>query len=75
MLAGLLLGLVHDRKLMREAQVNLAIRRFAGFGLHESLPHHSTLTKVRQRGVNTGRGVACGFHPDSRQCQHGRLSC
>jgi len=26
MLAGLLLGIVHDRKLMREARVNLAIR-------------------------------------------------
>lgn len=26
MLAGLLLGIVHDRRLMREAQVNLAIR-------------------------------------------------
>lgn len=32
MLAGFLLGIVHDRKLMREAQVNLAIRWFAGFG-------------------------------------------
>jgi hypothetical protein len=26
MLAGLLIGIVHDRKLMREAQVNIAIR-------------------------------------------------
>lgn len=30
MLAGFLLGIVHDRPLMREAQVNLAIRWFAG---------------------------------------------
>jgi hypothetical protein len=29
MLAGFLLGIVHDRRLMREAQVNLAIRWFA----------------------------------------------
>ena len=29
MLAGFFLGVVHDRKLMREAQVNLAIRWFA----------------------------------------------
>lgn len=28
-LAGFLLGVVHDRRLMREAQVNLAIRWFA----------------------------------------------
>src|SRR5690242_12336441 len=37
-LAGFLLGLVHHRKLMREAQVNVAIRRFAAYGLHEELP-------------------------------------
>jgi transposase len=49
MLAGLLLGLVHDRRLMREAQVNLTIRWFAGYGLHETLPDHSSLTRIRQR--------------------------
>ena len=49
MLAGLLLGIVHDRRLMREAQVNLAIRWFVGYGLHEALPDHSSLTRVRQR--------------------------
>src|SRR4029078_5381060 len=41
MLAGLLNGIVHDRKLMREGQVNIAIRWFTGYGLHEELPHHS----------------------------------
>jgi transposase len=49
MLAGLLTGIVHDRKLMREAQVDIAIRWFIGYGLHEKLPHHSSLTRVRQR--------------------------
>ena len=49
MLAGLLLGIVHDRKLMREAHVNVAIRWFAGFGLTEALPDHSSLTRIRQR--------------------------
>jgi IS5 family transposase len=49
MLAGFLLGLVHDRRLLREAQVNLAIRWFAGYGLHEALPDHSSLTRIRQR--------------------------
>ena len=38
MLAGFLLGIVHDRRLMREAQVNLAIRWCAGYALHETLP-------------------------------------
>lgn len=49
MLAGFFQGVVHDRKLMREAQVNLAIRWFAGYRLHERLPHHSSLTRIRQR--------------------------
>ncbi len=49
MLAGLLLGIVHDRRLMREAAVNLAIRWFAGYGLTEALPDHSSLTRIRQR--------------------------
>ena len=49
MLAGFFQGIVHDRKLMREAQVNLAIRWFAGYRLDEKLPDHSSLTKIRQR--------------------------
>ena len=49
MLAGLFQGIVHDRKLMRETQVNIAIRWFAGFRLHEKIPDHSALTKIRQR--------------------------
>jgi hypothetical protein len=35
LLADLLAGIEHDRKLMREVQVNIAIRWFAGYGLHE----------------------------------------
>jgi len=49
MLAGLLLGIVHDRKLLREAHVNIAIRWFIGYALHEALPDHSSLTRIRQR--------------------------
>jgi transposase len=49
MLAGFLLGFVHDRRLVREAQVNVAIRWFCGYGLHEALPDHSSLTRIRQR--------------------------
>ena len=37
------------RRLMREAQVNLAIRWFAGYALHEKLLDHSSLTRIRQR--------------------------
>src|SRR5262249_51930994 len=49
MLAGLLIGIVHDRKLMREAHVNIAVRWFIGYGVHEKLPDHSSLTRIRQR--------------------------
>jgi transposase len=49
MLAGFFQGMVQDRKLMREAQVNLAIRWFAGHRLDEALPDHSSLTRIRQR--------------------------
>ncbi len=49
MLAGLLLGIVQDRRLLREAQVNLAIRWFCGYALHERLPDHSSLTRIRRR--------------------------
>jgi IS5 family transposase len=34
---------------MREAAVHIAIRWFVGYGLHERLPHHSSLTRIRQR--------------------------
>lgn len=49
MLAGYLEGIVHDRKLMRRAQTDIAIRWFAGYRLHEELPDHSSLTRIRQR--------------------------
>ena len=49
MLAGFLLGVVHDRRLLREAQLNIAIRWFIGYGLHEPLPDHASLTRIRQR--------------------------
>ena len=49
MLAGFFHNITHDRKLMRDAQVNIAIRWFAGFRLDEKLPDHSSLTKIRQR--------------------------
>lgn len=67
MLAGLFQGITSDRKLMREAQVNLAIRWFAGYRLHEKLPDHSSLTRIRQRwGVERFKHIfrrsvqACG---------------
>lgn len=49
MLAGLELGIVQDRRLLREATVNIAIRCLAGYGLHEMLPNHWSPTRIRQR--------------------------
>jgi len=58
MLAGFFQGIVHDRKLMREAQVNIAIRWFAGYALTDRLPDHSTLSKLRKRwGAKTFRRI------------------
>lgn len=34
---------------MRDASVKLAIRWFAGYGMAEALPDHSSLTLIRQR--------------------------
>ncbi len=53
---------------MREARVNLAIRWFAGFGLTERLPDHSSLTRIRQRwGEELFRAI---FTRVLQECQH-----
>jgi len=71
MLAGFFQGIVHDRKLMREAQVNLAIRWFAGYRLHEKLPDHSSLTRIRQRwGADRFKGI---FQKTVQACVDGGL--
>lgn len=44
-----LYGYESVRRLMREVQVNLAYRWFIGYGLEESLPDHSTLSKALDR--------------------------
>jgi len=71
MLAGFFEGITQDRKLMRQAQVNLAIRWFAGYRLHESLPDHSSLTRIRQRwGADRFRQI---FERVVRQCVNAGL--
>lgn len=49
MLSGLVLGVVHDRALLRQAQVDLSIRWFIGYRLDEKLPDHSSLSVIRKR--------------------------
>ena len=71
MLAGFFQGLIHDRKLMREAQVNLAIRWFAGYRLDEPLTERSSLTRIRQRwGADLFRSI---FERTVAQCMEAGL--
>jgi transposase len=49
MLSGLVLGIVHDRALLRQAQVDLSVRWFIGYRLDEKLPDHSSLSVIRKR--------------------------
>lgn len=71
MLAGFFEGIVHDRKLMRRAQTDLAFRWFAGYRLDEALPNHSTLTRIRQRwGVERFQRI---FHRTVQACVDAHL--
>nr|MDQ2668679.1 transposase [Gemmatimonadota bacterium] len=42
-------GIRSERKLMEQAGYNLAMRWYAGYNLDESLPDHSSLSKIRTR--------------------------
>jgi transposase len=48
-IAGVVEGMPQSRALMRQAQVNVAIRWFAGYRLHEALPDPSSLSVTRRR--------------------------
>ena len=71
MLAGLLLGIVHDRRLMREAQVNIAIRWFIGYG-HQPVPVDSvevrpdiasTIQLTRRRSIPKAKASSASCAP------------
>jgi transposase len=71
MLAGFFQGITSDRQLMREAQVNVAIRWFAGYTLTDRLPDASSFTRIRQRwGEALFREV---FERSVRQCMDAGL--
>ena len=71
MLAGFFHGIVHDRKLIREAEVNIAIRWFIGYDLTDKLPHHSSLTRIRQRwGMDRFRKI---FEKTVEACMKAKL--
>src|SRR3984893_15683063 len=58
--------------MMREAQVNVAIRWFSGYALHDALPDHSSLTRIRQRwGVERFRQI---FERTVRACLAAKIA-
>ena len=48
-LVGCLYGIASDRQLCREVHLNLAYRWFCRLPLHEDVPDHSSLTRIRDR--------------------------
>ncbi len=42
-------GIRSERQLMRVVADRLSLRWYIGYDLHESVPHHSSLTKIRER--------------------------
>jgi len=50
MLAGFLMEIVRDRRLLREAASQSGHPLVIRYGRHELLPHHLSLINIRQRG-------------------------
>lgn len=48
-LVSYLFGIKSDRQLCKEIHLNLAYRWFCRIPLHEKVPHHSSLTRIRDR--------------------------
>jgi transposase len=49
LLIGFLYGIDSERRIEREAQVNIAYRWFLGIGFDERIPDHSTISQTRRR--------------------------
>ncbi len=64
-------GVRSERQLMRQAADSLSIRWYLGYNLDESLPDHSSLTRIRTRyGVGVFRRF---FEAVVDQCQQAGL--
>lgn len=60
-----------ERHLMEIAADRLSIRWYLGYDLHEPLPDHSSLTRIRERygfwrsfGTSSRRSSNCAWRPD-----------
>src|SRR5437588_9081689 len=64
-------GIRSERQLMRQAADRLSVRWYLGYDLHEPLPDHSSLTRIRERyGVEVFRRF---FEAIVEQCQQEKL--
>src|SRR3712207_3891445 len=64
-------GIPSDRQLTRDAADRLSLRWYLGYDLHEELPDHSSLTRIRDRyGLHTFRRF---FEHGVEQCQQAGL--
>jgi transposase len=64
-------GIRSERQLVRTASDRLSVRWYLGYDLHEELPDHSSLTRIRDRyGVDTFRRF---FERIVEQCQNAGL--
>jgi transposase len=64
-------GIRSERQLVRTASDRLSVRWYLGYDLHEELPDHSSLTRIRDRyGVDTFRRF---FEHIVEQCQKAGL--
>jgi transposase len=64
-------GIRSERLLMRHAADRLSVRWYVGYDLHEPLPDHSSLTRIRERyGVEVFRRF---FEAIVEQCQQAGL--
>ena len=64
-------GIRSERQLLRTAADRLSVRWYLGYDLHEELPDHSSLTRIRDRyGVDTFRRF---FEHVVEQCQEAGL--
>ncbi len=64
-------GIRSERQLMCHAADRLSVRWYLGYDLHEPLPDHSSLTRIRERyGVDVFR---CFFDAIVEQCQQEKL--
>lgn len=53
-LVSYMFGIFSDRQLCKEIELNIAYRWFCRFKLTDKIPHHSSLSRIRDRlGVDT----------------------